>query len=83
VESISGKVTVLEILKRAKSGGELVSAFSDDKEFHDEVNRRTFKAGYTTRSGECPCSTKIQTTCGFGKERLNVWPRDKHGNLIQ
>ena len=51
----------MEILKRAKSGGELVSFNHDEKDIKDEVNRRTAKAGYTTRLGEPPYRTKAMT----------------------
>lgn len=61
---------------------ELVPENVSEKDLKDEVNRRTAKAGYTTRFGEPPYATKIQTTVPFGKERLNVWPRDKNGRLI-
>lgn len=53
-----------------------------EDELRDEVNSRTAKAGYTTRYGECPYSTKIQTTVLCGKTKINVWPRDKNGQLI-
>jgi len=49
----------MEILKRAKEGGELVSFNHDEKDVKDEVNRRTARAGYTTRLGEPPYRTKI------------------------
>jgi hypothetical protein len=65
------------------TGGEFVPDNVSESDFRDEVNRRTFRAGLTTRHGECPYSAKIQTTVPFGKEKLNVWPRDAKGNLIQ
>ena len=40
-------------------GGEIVPANVNEKDLRDEVNRRTARAGYTTRSGECPYRTKI------------------------
>lgn len=61
---------------------ELVPENVSSKDLKDEVNRRTSRAGYTTRYGECPYRTKIQTTVPFGKVKLNNWPRDKNGNLI-
>jgi len=54
---------------------------ANEKDIQDEVNRRTAKAGYTTRYGEDPLATKIQNR-GFGESKLNVWPRDKNGQLI-
>ena len=61
---------------------ELVPENVSEKDLKDEVNKRTAKAGYTTRFGEPPYATKIQTTVPFGKTKLNVWPRDKDGRLI-
>jgi hypothetical protein len=83
ISSVFFKEIFMEILKRAKGdNGEIVSPFVNEKDLRDEVNSRTAKAGYTTRYGEPPCRTKIMTTVPFGKERLNVWPRDENGNLI-
>lgn len=72
----------MEILKRPKGdSGELVPWNADKKDVQEEVNSRTAKAGYTTKYGECPYRTKIQNH-GFGKSKLNVWPRDENGQLI-
>jgi hypothetical protein len=38
---------------------ELVPDNVSQSDLRDEVNRRTAKAGYTTRLGECPYRTKI------------------------
>jgi len=62
---------------------ELVPPNVSEADLKDEVNRRTAKAGYTTRYGECPHATKIQGLVGWGEQKLNVWPRDEHGNLIE
>jgi hypothetical protein len=62
--------------------GDIVPFNIKEKDLRDEVNRRSAKAGYTTRLGESPDRTKIQTTVPFGREKLNIWPRDKNGNLI-
>jgi len=74
----------LEIIERAKDAadGELVPFNTNEKDFREEINRRTCKAGYTTKYGECPHATKIQTTVPFGKTKLNIWPRDENGQLI-
>lgn len=40
-------------------GGEIVPVNVNEKDLRDEVNRRTAKAGYTTRLGEPPYRTKI------------------------
>jgi len=53
------------------------------KALQEEVNYRTWKAGYTTKLGECRCATKIMGTIFWGKEKFNQWPRDKNGNLIE
>ena len=73
----------MQILKRArgKNDGDIVSPFAKEEDLRDEVNRRTAKAGYTTRYGECPFRTKIQNL-GYGDKPINVWPRDENGNLI-
>jgi hypothetical protein len=74
----SGYVADFDIAMKAEFVPDNVS----QSDLRDEVNRRTAKAGYTTRLGECPYRTKIQNVVGFGQPRLNVWPRDEHGNLI-
>ena len=63
--------------------GELVSSNVSNKDLYEEVNRRTAKAGYTTRYGECTGATKIQVSVSFGESKLNIWPRDSKGNLIE
>ncbi len=49
-------------------------------DYLQELNIRSHKAGYTARNGG-PIPAKIISR-GFGKSKLNVWPRDKDGNLI-
>jgi hypothetical protein len=75
----------MEILKRAKgeADGELVAFNENEANVREEVNRRASKAGLTTKCGECPRATKIQTSVAFGRRKLNAWPRDEHGNLIE
>jgi len=63
-------------------GCELVPDNTSEKDLQEEVNRRTCKAGYTTKYGECRCATKIMTTVAFGEIKYNLWPRDSEGNLI-
>jgi len=41
--------------------GELVPTNVSESDLRDEVNRRTAKAGYTTRLGEPPHRTKIMS----------------------
>ena len=92
----------MEILKRAKGeSGEIVPVTESEKSIKDEVNLRTYKAGYTDRDGQQMIRKntgagkgdsprpvdykKIDETykrLGLGQTKLNVWPRDKHGNLI-
>lgn len=50
------------------------------KDYLEELNIRSSKAGYTTREGS-PIPAKIMSR-GFGVSKLNIWPRDKNGNLI-
>jgi len=53
-----------------------------EKDLRDEMNERSHKAGLTTRYGECPRASKIQISIPFGRRKLNVWPRDENGQLI-
>ncbi len=72
----------MEILKRARgpSDGDITS-FKDVSD-KDEINRRTHKAGYTDRDGQMKDPPKIRSFGGIGKTKLNIWPRDEAGNLI-
>jgi len=72
----------LEILKRAKGdSGEIVPFNASESDLKDEINLRTSKAGYTTRDGNPTFGTKIMGP-GIGFSKLNQWPRDGNGNLI-
>jgi len=74
-----------EAMKEAVRRGdeEIIPANVSDVDLQDEMNARSCKAGLTNRRGECASSTgKIMTTVPFGKTKLNLWPRDKAGNLI-
>lgn len=62
--------------------GDVVPFNTPEKDLREEVNHRTAKAGYTTRNGEPRGATKIMTTVPCGEVKLNLWPRDKDGNLI-
>lgn len=54
-----------------------------DADLRDEMNARSCKSGLTNRAGECVRGTgKIMTTVPFGRTKLNLWPRDKNGQLI-
>lgn len=71
-----------KILKPTEvEGGDLVPFGIPAKDLQDEVNSRTCKAGYTNRHGDRLWSNKIMVR-GFGKSKLNVWPRDENGELI-
>ena len=74
----------MQIMKRARghSDGDIVPWNASESDLREEVNYRSWKAGYTTKLGECPYGTKCQGLIFFGEERLNVWPRDENGNLI-
>ena len=73
----------MEILKRAKGfqSGEGVSFLESESNVREEVNRRSAKAGYTTRDGNPTHGTKIMGP-GIGQSKLNQWARDENGNLI-
>jgi hypothetical protein len=64
------------------SDAEIVPHNVSESDLRDEVNRRTARAGYTTRYGESRAATRIQGLVPWGKQKLNVWPRDPAGNLI-
>ena len=61
MESLFVEVNVLEILKRAKgkADGEVVPWSESEDNVREEVNRRTAKAGYTTKYGEPTSSGRI------------------------
>ena len=42
----------MQILKRAKSGGDIIPWSASESSLKDEVNHRTNKAGYTDRDGQ-------------------------------
>lgn len=73
-----------DLMKRAIARGdeELISPSRSDADVQAEMTQRGAKAGYMTKYGECSRRSKIMSR-GFGDSRLNVWPRDKKGNLIQ
>ncbi len=62
---------------------EIIPASESTDSVRDEAHRRAAKAGYCTRYGECRAATKIQNTVNWGRQKLNVWPRDNNGNLIE
>ena len=74
----------MEIITRKHHGeaGDIVPFNASNAAVQDEVNLRSWKAGYTNRQGEPTYSTKIMAQ-GFGESKLNTWPRDKNGQLIE
>ncbi len=73
----------MEILKRAKGdAGEGIPWNANPKDVRQEINHRTYKAGYTDRDGQPKDPPKIRVFGGVGKTKLNIWPRDEAGNLI-
>ena len=75
----------MEILKRARGhqSGEGISWLESESNVREEALRRSAKAGYTTRNGEQTRATKPIATVAWGQTKLNVWPRDAEGNLIE
>lgn len=63
-------------------GGEVVAWNESESNVREEVNRRTCKAGYTNREGGPPATGKIQISVPSGEVKLNIWPRDENGQLI-
>ncbi len=62
---------------------ELIPANVSDSDLQDEMNARSCRAGLTNRQGECVRSTGKIMVQGFGESKLNVWPRDTNGQLIE
>jgi hypothetical protein len=62
--------------------GELVPRDVKEADLRDEVNLRTCRAGYTTRDGG-PIPRRPTAAVNWGRQKLNVWPRDGRGNLIE
>lgn len=62
--------------------GEVAPWNETPENVREEALKRSAKAGYCTSNGEPTGATKIMTTVPKGKVKLNIWPRDKHGNLI-
>lgn len=62
---------------------ELIPDSVSEADVLDDIHARTHKAGLTNRQGEsCRPTGKIMSR-GFGESKLNVWPRDKNGKLIE
>jgi len=64
----------MEILKRARgaSDGEMSSwSHAPPNGLQDELNQRTYKAGYTDRDGQCKVSPEIVSKPSNDKYRQN------------
>lgn len=63
-----------------KDWGGLIAApvFMKTEEFAQKNEERIFKTRYDTGKVQ----KRIFSTVPYGKTKLNVWPRDKNGNLI-
>ena len=59
------------ITERHKSPGDIVSADHNPKDIKDEVNRRTYKAGYTDRDGQPRRSRKTSNGKGDNLRPMN------------
>ena len=87
------------ITERHKAPGMIVPVTESESSIRDEVNRRTYKAGYTDSDGQPMVSRSSGAGKGdrrrptskrylknyveiFGEQKLNNWPRDEQGNLI-
>lgn len=73
----------MQILKRARNTEmDIVPVTESESSLKDEVNRRTYKAGYTDRDGQMKDPPKIRIFGGLGESKLNIWSRDENGQLI-
>ena len=62
---------------------EIIPNSRSEQDVRDEMNFRTSKKGLTNRQGEaCRGTGKIFASVPFGESKLNLWPRDEAGNLI-
>ena len=78
------ETNILEILKRAKGfqSGEGVSAFESEVNVQEEVNRRTFKAGYTDRDGQPRVSRQTSNGKGDSPRPMNKKKYDENYDRI-
>ena len=53
-----------------------------ESDLRDEMNYRSAKKGLTNRQGECCKGTGKIMSQGVGENKLNLWPRDENGQLI-
>ena len=63
--------------------GELVPDDVSRRDLLAEANLRARRAGYAvTRDGR-PQPRRMQAPSNWGRQKLNVWPRDAAGKLIE
>lgn len=73
----------MEIIERAKTGGEVIAWNESEENVKEEALRRNVKAGYCNSEGGPVNSGKIMTTVAFGRVKYNLWPRDENGQLVE
>ena len=75
------EIDILEILERAKSGGEIVDWTENGENVREEVLRRNAKAGYCNRDGS-PIGTDRGNLCRpvdkkkYNKEYVRIFGHD-------
>jgi hypothetical protein len=60
-------------MKETNGYVELDPGEMSDQDIKDEVNRRTHKAGYTTKRGECRYATKPTCLVTWGVSKMERW----------
>ena len=68
----------MEILKRAREGGEIVPRAESQKNIEEEVHRRTHKAGYTDRDGQPKISRQTAYSKGDAFRPMNKKKYDEN-----
>ena len=63
--------------------GEIVPEDVSSRDLRDEANLRAFRAGYAVTKDGRRQPRKIQSLNPWGKRKLNIWPRDDAGRLIE
>ena len=63
--------------------GELVPDDLSPRDLRAEAGLRAYAAGHDVRRDGGRPRPKIQGLNPWGRQRLNVWPRDAHGRLIE
>lgn len=63
--------------------GELVPDDVSSRDLKEEASLRAFRAGYPVTKDGKPQPRKIQSLNPWGHRKLNLWPRDDAGRLIE